>query len=29
MIYVDEHEREQTQRALGDLVAGAVTRTRS
>jgi integrase len=27
-IYVDEHDREQTQRTLGDLVAGALTATR-
>jgi hypothetical protein len=27
MIYVDEHDREKTQRTLGDLVAGALTGT--
>jgi hypothetical protein len=27
MICVDEHDREKTQRTLGDLVAGALTET--
>jgi hypothetical protein len=28
MMYVDEHDREQTQRTLGDLVAGALVAPR-